>query len=317
MRILFTSVGRRVELMQAFQEAAGRCGIDLLLYGADVSDLAPALYFCDRRLRVCRIDDEAYIPQLLDICRRERIDALIPTIDTDLLLLSRSKAEFEAAGTRAVVSEEESVGLCRDKRLTADLLRRCGLSTPATGDDFKAYDGTYPCFIKPLDGSASINAYKVGSRAELELFANLGFHYIVQPYIEGDEYTVDILCDFDGKFVYITPRRRLAVRGGEVARTQIDLDDRIIAECETLLGHFRLCGAAAVQLIREKRTGTDYFIEINPRFGGGSPLSMKAGADEAGALLRLLCGEPVPYQRRAARDGEAYSRFDQSICIKA
>ena len=276
----------------------------------------PLFSFCDRKLRVCRIDEDAYIPQLLDICRRERIDALIPTIDTDLLPLSRSKAAFEAVGTRAVISGEEYVGLCRDKRLTAEMFRRCGLHTPATVDDYEAYDGAYPCFIKPMDGSASINAYKVRSRAELELFASLGFRYIVQPYIEGEEYTVDILCDFDGKFVYITPRRRLAVRGGEVSQTRIDQDERIIEACETFLRHFKLCGAAAVQLIREKGSGTDYFIEINPRFGGGSPLSMKAGADGAEALLRLLSGESVPYGRRAARDGEVYSRFDQSICVK-
>lgn len=94
MKVLFTSVGRRVELMQAFKSAAERTGIELELWGADISNTAPALFFCDKQVIVPKIRDEQYIPVLQEICKTNKIDALIPTIDTDLLLLSQNADGF-------------------------------------------------------------------------------------------------------------------------------------------------------------------------------------------------------------------------------
>lgn len=101
MRILFTSVGRRVELVQSFRKAANDLQIELTMIGADITEDAPALYFCDETKLVCRIKDINYIPQLLSICEREKVDCLIPTIDTDLLLLAENKKRFESIGTTA------------------------------------------------------------------------------------------------------------------------------------------------------------------------------------------------------------------------
>ena len=94
-RILFTGVGRRVELIQAFRQAANRLNVDLKLYGADMAGTAPALAFCDYTRKVCGMRDVDYIPQLLRICEADRIDLLIPTIDTDLLPLSQNAAKFD------------------------------------------------------------------------------------------------------------------------------------------------------------------------------------------------------------------------------
>ena len=96
MKILFTSVGRRVELMQAFRMAADDLGVDLTIIGADITESAPALFFCDETKIVCKIKEPEYIPQLLNICETEKVDCLIPTIDTDLLILAENKAKFEA-----------------------------------------------------------------------------------------------------------------------------------------------------------------------------------------------------------------------------
>ena len=104
MKILFTSVGRRVELMQAFHRAAEGLGIDLTIIGADITRSAPALQFCDKTEIICRISDENYIPMLLSICAREKVDCLIPTIDTDLLLLAKNKCRFEQIGTKVLIS---------------------------------------------------------------------------------------------------------------------------------------------------------------------------------------------------------------------
>lgn len=313
--IMFTCIGRRVELVQAFRNAAEQLDNSLKIFGTDISDYAPALSFCDVPLSVCRIKDEGYIPGLLDICGKYEIDLLIPTIDTDLLLLAEHAGLFEQQGTKVLVSPPERIKICRDKRLTAEYFRELGLGTPYTTDVLEEYQGGYPCFIKPLDGSSSVDAYRAGTPEELAAYARHISNYIIQQYIEGEEYTVDIFCDYEGNPIYITPRQRLQVRGGEVVQTKIVMDEVIIAECRKLIEHYRPCGQITVQLIREAATGQDYYIEINPRFGGGAPLSMKAGADSAWAILKILQGEKLQYQENAAADGAVYSRFDQSICV--
>lgn len=316
MKLLFTSVGRRVELIQSFRDAAKQYGIELTIYGADLTDTAPALFFCDKKVQICRIKDSNYIPSLLKLCNDESIDALIPTIDTDLLILSQNKTKFEKIGTKVFISNEDKIKICRDKRTTALFFDSIGLKSPMPVDDYRKYSGEYPAFIKPRDGSSSINAYKVNNFLELEIYAKEVPDYIVTPFIEGVEYTVDAFCDYDGNPIFITPRIRLAVRSGEVLKTQISQDKKIIEESKKIINEFKPCGAITIQLIRQNNTGEDYFIEINPRFGGGAPLSMKAGANSAAELIKTLKGEKSEYVSGAAEDGAIYSRFDQSVRIK-
>lgn len=315
-RILFTGVGRRVELIQAFRQAANRLNVNLKLYGADMAGTAPALAFCDYTRKVCGMRDADYIPQLLRICEEDHIDLLIPTIDTDLLVLSQNVAKFDEIGTKVLISKPDKIAICRDKNYTADFFESCGLKAPQTVNDYQRYNGPYPCFIKPKDGSSSINAFKVENESELRVYAEQVRDYIVQPFIEGREYTVDIFCDFEGNPVYITPRIRLAVRAGEVLKTEIAMNEKIIEECRKLISEFQPCGPMTVQMIRQNLTGDDYYIEINPRFGGGAPLSMKAGADSAEAVLKLLNNEKLCYMADAAENGAVYSRYDQSIRIR-
>lgn len=322
MKILFTSVGRRVELMQAFRTASEKLNIALTIIGADITKSAPALFFCDESRIVCKIREKEYIPQLLSICEKEKVDCLIPTIDTDLLLLAENKESFEAIGTKVLISAVDKVKLCRDKNYTADYFVSLGLKAPLPVNSVEKYEealrlGTvgFPAFIKPKDGSSSINAYKVENLQDLKLYAEKIEDYIIQPFISGREYTIDVFCDYEGKPVYITPRERLAVRAGEVLKTQIVQDNVMIHEMRILIKDYKPCGQITVQLIRDEVTGQNYYIEINPRFGGGAPLSIKAGADSAEAALRMLSGEKLEYKEKAARDGAIYSRFDQSICV--
>lgn len=317
MKILFTSVGRRVELIQAFKETAKKLNEDISIIGADITDTAPALYFCDEIVIVPRIKDEKYIPFLLDYCEKENIDCLIPTIDTDLLLLSKNKIAFEKIATKVLISAEEKVKLCRDKNYTADYFLSLGLKSPKPVHDVSAYRGGFPAFIKPKDGSSSIDAYKANDEEDLKVYAEKIGDYVIQPFINGTEYTIDIFCDYDGNPVYITPRERMAVRSGEVLKTKMVHDEVMISEMKKLIEDFKPCGQITVQLIREKNTGDDYYIEINPRFGGGAPESMKAGANSAEAVIRMLRGERLAYVPHAAEDGAIYSRFDQSIRVKA
>ncbi len=316
MKILFTSVGRRVELIQLFKEAAGRLNVELEIFGADITELAPALFFCDKKVIVPLISDKAYIPTLIDICRENAIDALIPTIDTDLLLLSGNASEFEAVGTKVFISAPEKIAICRDKNFTSDFFISCGLKAPKTYNDCYMYDGGFPCFIKPKDGSSSVDAYKISNPEELLEFAKRVDGYIIQPFVDGEEYTVDIFCGFDGSPVFITPRKRIAVRAGEVLKTEIACDEKIIEECQKIIDRFKPVGAITVQLIKDKKTDDNYYIEINPRYGGGAPHSIMAGADSPAAVIRILRGEKPGYVKNAAENGAFFSRFDQSIRLK-
>lgn len=132
-RILFTGVGRRVELMQAFRQAANYLNINLKLYGVDMAGTAPALAFCDVTRKVCGMRDEEYILQLLRICASDNIDLLIPTIDTDLLVLSESKEKFENIGTKVLISKPEKIAICRDKNYTAGFFEKMWTKSSKNG----------------------------------------------------------------------------------------------------------------------------------------------------------------------------------------
>ena len=314
MRILFTGVGRRVKLIQAFRNAALVLGKNLKIYGADMTETAPALAYCDDTRKVMAMKNLGYIDQLVEICRDDHINLLIPTIDTDLLILSQNRAKFEDVGTKVMVSAPDKILICRDKNLTSQFFLDCGLHAPIPVNDWKKYHSGYPAFIKPKDGSSSINAFRVKNAEELEMYAGQIEDYIVQPFVSGTEYTIDIFCDWEGETVSIVPRERMQVRAGEVIKTRICLDTMMIEEAKVLCNAFKPCGPMTVQLIRDTH-GIDWFIEINPRFGGGAPLSMKAGARSAESVLKLMHGEKVDYMEDIA-DGAVYSRFDQSVCIK-
>ena len=311
-RILFTGVGRRVELLQAFRNAALVLNKDIKIYGADMAGTAPALAYCDFARKVVSMQNPVYIDNLVSICADDHIDLIIPTIDTDLLVLSENKDKFERFGTRVMISSPDKIRICRNKNYTSQFFADCGLHTPMPVNDWKEYKSGYPAFIKPKDGSSSINAFKVENKEELEVYASQVEDYIVQPFVIGHEYTIDIFCDREGEPVSIVPRERLQVRAGEVLKTQICMDKTMIEEAKALCKAFKPCGPMTVQLIRDD-AGVDWFIEINPRFGGGAPLSMKAGARSAEAILRILYGEEAGEYQIA--DGAIYSRFDQSVCI--
>lgn len=315
MRILFTGVGRRIELIQAFREAALVLHKELKIYGADLTGTAPALIYCDYIRKVLPMKDPGYIDNLLSICQTDRIDLVIPTIDTDLLVLSENKVKFDNIGTKVMISSSDMIRVCRDKNLTSQFFVNCGLCAPMPVNDWRKYENGYPAFIKPKDGSSSINAYKVDCENDLKLYASQIDDYIVQPYISGREYTIDIFCDWDGNPISVVPRERLQVRAGEVLKTQICMDQIMIDEARKLCEEFKPCGPMTVQLIRDE-DGKDWFIEINPRFGGGAPLSMKAGARNAESILKLLDNEEL-HCFSDIEDGAIYSRFDQSVCIKA
>jgi len=314
--VLILSAGRRVELTNCFKAARDRLGIKGQVIAADCSELAPALYFADVAEIVPRISaGQGYVDAIKDICRRHQVKLIVPTIDTELLLLAEHKAEIEeVSGARLLVSDLEVIRVCRNKINTQHFFEEHGFLVPHMYLEKelaeKEYD--FPLFIKPLDGSSSINAFKVNSEEELRTYLDIIEAPIVQAYMDGEEFTIDCFLDFDSRLLSLVPRTRLATRSGEIAKGRIVRDEEIKADVTRLMQELKPIGHITVQC-RKTQRGVEY-IEINPRFGGGAPMSIAAGADSCEKLYRLLSGETLEYSDDYRSD-ITFLRFDASIML--
>lgn len=313
--ILILSAGRRVELVQSFQRAARKLNIKSNVVAGDCSSIAPAIYFADRNYKLPRISEPNYINAIIDVCNKENIGLIIPTIDTDLLLLSEQKQYIESR-TNAIVliSNPEVVEICRDKINTQRFLEANDFKVPKMYTQAELEKGVmeFPLFIKPKSGSSSINTFKVNNKKELNTYIEIIKDPIVQYFIEGEEFTVDIFLDFESNIITIVPRLRIATRSGEISKGKIIKDRGIINDINRLMNVLKPVGHITVQLMKTKK-GIEY-IEINPRFGGGAPMSIQSGADSCENLYRLLMGERLEYNENY-RDNIIFLRFDYSICL--
>lgn len=313
--ILILSAGRRVELVQSFQKAAKRLNIKSNVVGGDCSETAPAIYFADKKAILPRINEENYIEEIVNVCQRENISLVIPTIDTDLLLLSEERERIEAeSGAVVLISNTEVISICRDKINTQKFLEENGFKIPKMHSDEELDSGEleFPLFIKPKSGSSSINTFKVNNIKELATYKSLIKEPIVQDFMEGKEFTVDVFLDFDGNLITVVPRLRMATRSGEISKGKIIKDREIIEDIKRLVEVLKPIGHITVQLMKTNK-GIKY-IEINPRFGGGAPMSIQSGADSCENLYRLLMGEKLEYNENY-RDNIMFFRFDNSICV--
>ncbi len=312
MNILFASSGRRVELLKRAARAVEKFGGGSIV-AADAMKDAPTSRFCDAFETVPCVSSADYIPALCDICRRRNIDILIPTIDPELEIIARSVSEFERLGVLVNISPVEVVRICRDKFSTQKFFEDNGIKAPAHIDSrADSSKQKYPLFIKPRFGSSSINAFKVNNPRELDFFREYVKDPIVQNFVGGEEYTVDVFCGFDSQPITIVPRRRLAVRSGEILKGRIVRDAGIISATADLLSKLRPFGHVTIQCF--KCDDGIFFVEVNPRFGGGAPMSIDAGADSIANLIRLKRGEKLSYNEDW-QDGIEFSRFDDSVMI--
>ncbi|CAH1211267.1 hypothetical protein PAECIP111892_03509 [Paenibacillus auburnensis] len=314
--ILFTSAGRRVELVQQFIKAKAAKGMSGRIVCADLSELAPALYFADGSISLPEIKDAQYIPELLKACIEEKINLIIPTIDTELDVLVKNINLFKENNIDILISDSSTIRISQDKMETYRFFKSLDLHSPKSYIKGMEYTGEVPCFIKPLSGSSSINAFKVRNSKELEFFQYYIEDYIIQDLIIGDEFTVDVFCDFHGNPIYITPRLRIATRSGEVLKTKIVEDPILTQHILNIIKKLKPNGPLTIQAIKNQSDGNYYFIEINARFGGGAPLSMLAGADAATALYDLVQGKDLEFNEKAATAELVFLRFDQNISIK-
>ena len=313
--VLILSAGRRVELVNCFKKAANELKISGSVFAADCSLTAPALYFADKFRQVPRIDSGDYIRALIDICNEDKISLVIPTIDTELLLLAENRKNMEEkTDARILVSDLSVVNICRNKLNTQSYMEEHGFKVPHlyTAQELRNDNIKYPLFVKPIDGSSSIDTYKVNNRQELDAILTLVKNPMVQDYMDGEEYTIDVFLDFDGNIITMVPRLRIATRSGEILKGRIVKDAEIMEDVRRLMEELKPIGHITVQC-RKTYRGIEY-IEINPRFGGGAPMSIMAGADSCRNLYRLLKGEVLTYNEDY-RENVTFLRFDSSIML--
>lgn len=317
--ILFSSAGRRVELIRCFRESAAALGIEARVVAVDLEPaMSAACQMADLALPVPRCGHPEFVEVILGICAEHGVDLLIPTIDPELATLSRRAGRFHELGTRIAVSQPAVVDLARDKLRTAAFLAANGIPAPRSAlaaEVAAAPDHwTWPVLVKPRSGSSSIGIRVVSTPEELAGLPG-GPDQMVQQLLEGDEYTVNLFFDQAGRLRCAIPHRRCEVRAGEVAKgltaRHPDLE-RLAWELGAALDGAR--GALCFQAIVDE-AGTPAIFEINARFGGGYPLAHRAGARFAQWLLEEITERPSSAHNRW-RDGLLMLRYDYAIFVE-
>lgn len=316
--ILFTSAGRRVSLIRQFRKSLQDLSLPGKIVTTDLQKNAPAPFVADFRELVPRVTDPTYIEVLKAICRRHHIRLLVPLIDSELHLLAPHKQAFSDIGVTMLVSGPEVNDICFDKRKTAIFFQKAGVRTPAILDVRSVQldpSAKYPLLIKPVDGSCSVGVHKIRNLRELTFFSEYVSNPILQEYIFGEEYTLDVLVDFQGKVRSVVPRLRIETRAGEVSKGMtvknpalIDAGKRVVEALPGALG----CLTVQCFLTAE---GDIVFIEINPRFGGGFPLAAEAGADFSRWIIEMMLGRKPQIELDGWQDGLVMLRYDDAVFV--
>jgi carbamoyl-phosphate synthase large subunit len=317
-RLLFTCAGRRIELISAFLRAARSLGLRPEIHVADTEAEFAAACIANHVHRVPPTRSGDYIPTLLDIARRHKIDILIPLTDMDLVKLAEAREEFARLSCLALVSSSTVVHTCRDKLLTYRFLTSHGIDTPLTFTPEEALAlrrHRFPYFLKPRRGSASKGNFIIRDRHDLKALVPRVPEPMVQEFVPGIEHTLDVYAGFDGRPRCVVPRERIEVRGGEVTKARTVKHPGIMQIGAKVVEALKECvGLMTIQLILSP-DGRIRVIEINPRFGGGVPLAIHAGADFPKWLLTEWLGRRPRIRVDQFRDGQTMLRFHQSFFL--
>jgi len=316
--ILITSAGRRGALVRCFKKTIeGMKGIMGKIISVDASPLAAALYLSDKHYIVPRISDSSYTNVLLNICKEENIKLIIPTIDTELLILSQNKEIFEKKGIRIVISDTKVIEICSDKLKTFQFFKKNNIPTVETFSYCqvdKIEKLSYPLFIKPCYGSGSINTFKVNNKRELDFFIDYINNPVIQEFAEGQEFTLDVLADLQGKVINIVPRERIEIRAGEINKGKTVKKERLIEYGKNIVERLGGVGPITIQCFMEGNAVK--FTEINLRFGGGYPLSFVAGANYPELLIRMVLGKKAAPRLGEFEEDLIMLRWEDAVFIK-
>ena len=314
--ILFPCVGRRVSLLESFRKAADELGFECTIIGTDIDENSPALQCCDKMHIVGRIDSKDYFKDSFEIIEKYNVDLVVPTIDPDLTVWAKYTTELENSGCKILISSPEVIDICQDKRLTNSFLTSNGFDTPRIydlKDLLSGNDNDYPYLLKPWNGSAARGNQIIKNKEELTFYAPRIPNCIAQEYIEGTEFTIDSLIDNYGQIRCSVPRKRIEVRGGEVVKAITVRNQKLIEQTEQMLAKLGAgLGVITTQCFLTEDNDVK-FIEINPRFGGGVPLSIKAGADFPKWIIEMVCGIESSINKDNWQDNLHMLRYDAEV----
>lgn len=308
--ILILSCGTRTKLTRYFKEEGNGIG---KVVGTDCSAYAPALYEMDRHYLVPRMTAPDYMDVLLDICRKEKIDAIVPLLEDELSYIASRREIFTKEGVIPIVSSTDTVELCRDKYAFYKHLRKnnlpalpscCGL------EEFKTLyeNGTldFPVFIKPVRGCGSVGIQKVDHMDLLSVLCKYGKEdLLIQQFARGEEYGVDLYVDtLSRKPVSIFLKKKLRMRAGETEKSVSVKDESLFSLIRRTADSLSLSGPVDMDLFR---IGDDYYIsEINPRFGGGYPHAHSCGMNFPKLIANNISG---------MENADTTGNYDEGICM--
>jgi carbamoyl-phosphate synthase large subunit len=297
MNILITSAGQRVSLVKAFQKELKGLFENGKVWTVDLNpELSPACRISDGYRKVRHVNDHNYITDLLSICKEWGIKLIVPTIDTELLLLSKNRDFFKENNILIAVSDLNFVRICRDKRLMNDFFIQNDIAVPESIDK---KNPTFPLFIKPYDGSLSKDIFLIEKNEDFTDYHFSNEKLLFMEYIDPKcykEYTVDAYYDKNGILKCCVPRERIAVRSGEISKgvtSKNYLHNFLLEKLPKIEG---ACGCLTIQFFYNEKANRVVGIEINPRFGGGYPLSYLSGANYPLWLIKeYLLNEEITF----------------------
>ena len=307
--VLFTCAGQRVDIVTAFGRAGGET------VAADLNPLAPALYAADRHFLAPRIDDPRYVPALAAAVAEHGVELIVPLTDLDMTILAEHRDELGALVLRP---DAEVVERTSDKYVTHLFLQERGVGSPAAWlPDELPSDLPFPVLVKARRGFGSRNIFRAETRDELDFFlARTPAESFVQEVCPGEEFSIDVFCDLDGRCLNAIPRTMIESKGGESIKGQTIKDWPLIEFGCRVAETLDLAGPANIQCFRES-DGMHYVTDINPRFGGGFPLPTAAGSRYPELALALARGERPEPRLGEFREGVVMTRYFSGLTLLA
>jgi carbamoyl-phosphate synthase large subunit len=300
--VLFTCAGQRVDIVAAF----GRAGATTI--ATDVDPLAPALYHADRHAFVPRVDDPGYVSGLAALVAEHDVKLIVPLTDLDQTLLARSRNELAPA--LVLVPDAETCERMADKYLAHVFFEEHGIASPRSWlPDEVPEDARYPVLVKVREGFGSRHIHRARNRQELDFF--LGYTEVdsfVQECCEGEEFSVDVFCDLEGRCLNAIPRTMIQSKGGESIKGMAIKDWELIEHARHVAETVGVLGPANIQCFREPGGGLPV-TDVNLRFGGGFPVPLAAGSRYPELALELARGERPEPMLGEFRAGVVMTRF--------
>ena len=294
MNILILSSGTRNKVVQYFKAALKDKGRVIC---TDMSNLAPSIYESDQFYTVPRMTAPGYIDDILDICKKEKIDGVLSLIDPELSVLAENKERFAAVGTTVIGSTYELCEMSLDKfqmfRWLTEHGYRCAKSyidEEAFFADVAAGKVKYPVFVKPARGSASIAISKVYDRETIELLFAHSDGLMIQEFLDGQEIGADVYIDMNShRVVSIFTKKKILMRAGETDKAVSFQDEKLFALIKQFAEEAGYTGQIDIDLFQ---VDGEYFIsEVNPRFGGGYPHAYECGCNHMELIVNNLEGK--------------------------